>query len=114
MQSVAPGPTTVSRSSLDISGSGGAEKEKGPFSEGAGKPVISEAFTNVYQHDAFLVFRSLCKLSMKDVSEAVLADPKSHELRSKVWAPLVRCFPCCSAPGSRPLPNRFCRWSCCW
>jgi hypothetical protein len=84
MQSVAPGPSTVSRSSLDISGTGGAEKDK----EGAGKPVISEAFANVYQHDAFLVFRSLCKLSMKDVSEAVLADPKSHELRSKVWAPL--------------------------
>lgn len=39
-------------------------------------------FTHVRQKDAFLVFRSLCKLSMKPVPEQ--PDPKSHELRSKI------------------------------
>ncbi|XP_007909597.2 brefeldin A-inhibited guanine nucleotide-exchange protein 2 isoform X2 [Callorhinchus milii] len=35
------------------------------------------------QKDAFLVFRSLCKLSMKPLSDGP-PDPKSHELRSKI------------------------------
>ncbi|XP_047737905.1 brefeldin A-inhibited guanine nucleotide-exchange protein 1 isoform X3 [Hyalella azteca] len=38
--------------------------------------------SHVLQKDAFLVFRSLCKLSMKPLPEA--PDPKSHELRSKI------------------------------
>ncbi|KAI0232805.1 Brefeldin A-inhibited guanine nucleotide-exchange protein 1 [Lamellibrachia satsuma] len=41
------------------------------------------AFAHILQKDAFLVFRSLCKLSMKPLPEGP-ADPKSHELRSKV------------------------------
>ncbi|XP_074643889.1 brefeldin A-inhibited guanine nucleotide-exchange protein 1-like [Tubulanus polymorphus] len=41
------------------------------------------AFSNILQKDAFLVFRSLCKLSMKPLPEGP-PDPKSHELRSKV------------------------------
>ncbi|BFY99374.1 hypothetical protein BsWGS_02414 [Bradybaena similaris] len=41
------------------------------------------AFSHVLQKDAFLVFRSLCKLSMKPLGDGP-PDPKSHELRSKI------------------------------
>ncbi|KAI8773979.1 brefeldin A-inhibited guanine nucleotide-exchange protein 1-like isoform X1 [Biomphalaria glabrata] len=41
------------------------------------------AFSHILQKDAFLVFRSLCKLSMKPLGDGP-PDPKSHELRSKV------------------------------
>ncbi|XP_015926421.1 brefeldin A-inhibited guanine nucleotide-exchange protein 1 isoform X1 [Parasteatoda tepidariorum] len=41
------------------------------------------SFSHVLQKDAFLVFRSLCKLSMKPLPEGQ-PDPKSHELRSKI------------------------------
>lgn len=40
-------------------------------------------FNHVTQKDAYLVFRALCKLSMKPIPEGQ-PDPKSHELRSKV------------------------------
>ncbi|KAG9461176.1 hypothetical protein GDO78_017830, partial [Eleutherodactylus coqui] len=40
-------------------------------------------FTHILQKDAFLVFRSLCKLSMKPLGDGP-PDPKSHELRSKI------------------------------
>nr|XP_009862113.1 brefeldin A-inhibited guanine nucleotide-exchange protein 1 isoform X1 [Ciona intestinalis] len=40
-------------------------------------------FSHVLQKDAFLVFRSFCKLSMKLLSDGP-PDPKSHELRSKI------------------------------
>uniref|UniRef100_A0A8C5D398 ARF guanine nucleotide exchange factor 1 n=1 Tax=Gadus morhua TaxID=8049 RepID=A0A8C5D398_GADMO len=40
-------------------------------------------FSHILQKDAFLVFRSLCKLSMKPLTDGP-PDPKSHELRSKV------------------------------
>lgn len=43
----------------------------------------SAQFTHVLQKDAFLVFRSLCRLSMKPLPDSP-PDPKSHELRSKV------------------------------
>ncbi|XP_039270898.2 brefeldin A-inhibited guanine nucleotide-exchange protein 1-like [Styela clava] len=43
----------------------------------------SQSFSHVLQKDAFLVFRSLCKLSMKPLSEGP-PDPKSHEHRSKI------------------------------
>lgn len=43
---------------------------------------INEAM--VLQKDCFLVFRSLCKLSMKPLPEGLPPDPKSHELRSKI------------------------------
>ncbi|RWS30440.1 brefeldin A-inhibited guanine nucleotide-exchange protein 1-like protein [Leptotrombidium deliense] len=49
--------------------------------------VVSEGtsvkFNHVTQKDAYLVFRSLCKLSMKPLPEGY-PDPKSHELRSKI------------------------------
>lgn len=45
--------------------------------------VITAKFTHILQKDAFLVFRALCKLSMKPLPDGV-PDEKSHELRSKV------------------------------
>ncbi|XP_052777069.1 brefeldin A-inhibited guanine nucleotide-exchange protein 1-like isoform X4 [Mya arenaria] len=48
-----------------------------------GGEVGHGAFSHVLQKDAFLVFRSLCKLSMKPLADGP-PDPKSHELRSKV------------------------------
>ncbi|KAL4655414.1 brefeldin A-inhibited guanine nucleotide-exchange protein 2-like isoform X1 [Arapaima gigas] len=47
-----------------------------------GAPTITR-FSHVLQKDAFLVFRTLCKLSMRPLADGPL-DPKSHELRSKV------------------------------
>lgn len=49
----------------------------------ASGPVSGAKFSHILQKDAFLVFRSLCKLSMKPLSDGP-PDPKSHELRSKV------------------------------
>ncbi|ESN92223.1 hypothetical protein HELRODRAFT_157983 [Helobdella robusta] len=43
----------------------------------------SELFSHILQKDAFLVFRSLCKLSMKPLADGP-PEPKSHELRSKI------------------------------
>ncbi|CAL8096814.1 unnamed protein product [Orchesella dallaii] len=43
----------------------------------------SAHFVHILQKDAFLVFRALCKLSMKPLPEGI-PDPKSHELRSKI------------------------------
>ncbi|XP_075427392.1 brefeldin A-inhibited guanine nucleotide-exchange protein 2 [Ascaphus truei] len=40
-------------------------------------------FAHILQKDAFHVFRSLCKLSMKPLGDGP-PDPKSHELRSKI------------------------------
>lgn len=41
------------------------------------------SFSHVTQRDAYLVFRSLCKLSMKPIPDGNV-DPKSHEVRSKI------------------------------
>lgn len=45
--------------------------------------INTAQFTHILQKDAFLVFRALCKLSMKALPDGI-PDPKSHELRSKV------------------------------
>ena len=45
--------------------------------------IVTAKFTHILQKDAFLVFRALCKLSMKPLPEGA-PDPKSHELRSKI------------------------------
>lgn len=42
-----------------------------------------DQYRNLLQRDAYLVFRSLCKLSMKPLPEGP-PDPRSHELRSKI------------------------------
>ncbi|XP_057686488.1 brefeldin A-inhibited guanine nucleotide-exchange protein 2 isoform X3 [Corythoichthys intestinalis] len=46
-------------------------------------PHSASRFSHILQKDAFLVFRSLCKLSMKPLADGP-PDPKSHELRSKI------------------------------
>ncbi|XP_038056628.1 brefeldin A-inhibited guanine nucleotide-exchange protein 2-like [Patiria miniata] len=51
--------------------------------DGDAEAETEEPFSHILQKDAFLVFRSLCKLSMKPLPDGP-ADPKSHELRSKV------------------------------
>ncbi|KAJ8305728.1 hypothetical protein KUTeg_016273 [Tegillarca granosa] len=48
-----------------------------------GQEMSAGAFSHILQKDAFLVFRSLCKLSMKPLADGP-PDPKSHELRSKI------------------------------
>ncbi|XP_044734838.1 brefeldin A-inhibited guanine nucleotide-exchange protein 1 isoform X2 [Chrysoperla carnea] len=45
--------------------------------------AVTTKFAHVLQKDAFLVFRALCKLSMKPLPDGT-PDPKSHELRSKI------------------------------
>lgn len=46
--------------------------------------VTEYYFAHVTQKDAFLIFRSLCKLAMKPLATTNPSDPKSHELRSKI------------------------------
>lgn len=46
--------------------------------------VTEYYFAHVTQKDAFLVFRSLCKLAMKPLATSNPNDPRSHELRSKI------------------------------
>ena len=45
--------------------------------------LTREQYANIMQKDCFLVFRSMCKLSMKPLPEGY-PDPKSHELRLRV------------------------------
>ncbi|XP_050735041.1 brefeldin A-inhibited guanine nucleotide-exchange protein 1-like isoform X2 [Eriocheir sinensis] len=47
-----------------------------------GDAAMTAKLSHTLQKDAFLVFRSLCKLSMKPMPDS--PDPKSHELRSKI------------------------------
>uniref|UniRef100_W5K1R3 ARF guanine nucleotide exchange factor 1 n=1 Tax=Astyanax mexicanus TaxID=7994 RepID=W5K1R3_ASTMX len=62
---------------------GPAENEQTEESGAPTGPAPGAKFSHILQKDAFLVFRSLCKLSMKPLSDGP-PDPKSHELRSKV------------------------------
>ncbi|KAL4001002.1 leucine-rich repeat LGI family member 3 [Sarotherodon galilaeus] len=73
--------TEGTQSSLEDEGTVGSDSE---HESGAapGQPPGAK-FSHILQKDAFLVFRSLCKLSMKPLSDGP-PDPKSHELRSKV------------------------------
>lgn len=50
----------------------------------AGVVAQEPEFAHVLQKDAYLVFRALCKLSMRNVAD--LQDPRSHELRSKLFS----------------------------
>ncbi|XP_063319273.1 brefeldin A-inhibited guanine nucleotide-exchange protein 2 [Pelmatolapia mariae] len=63
------------RSSLSSTDMLDAEALQGPHN--------AARFSHILQKDAFLVFRSLCKLSMKPLADGP-PDPKSHELRSKI------------------------------
>ncbi|VEL29945.1 unnamed protein product, partial [Protopolystoma xenopodis] len=51
---------------------------------GSTSESIDLAFVHISQKDAFLVFRSLCRLSMKPLPNQNPGDPKSHPLRSKI------------------------------
>uniref|UniRef100_A0A4W4GLJ5 SEC7 domain-containing protein n=1 Tax=Electrophorus electricus TaxID=8005 RepID=A0A4W4GLJ5_ELEEL len=65
-------------------GESSVEGGKGtPDAEAMQGTQTAARFSHILQKDAFLVFRSLCKLSMKPLADGP-PDPKSHELRSKV------------------------------
>ncbi|CAG2167672.1 unnamed protein product, partial [Oppiella nova] len=72
---------------LDVSSMGAripsSESIETTDSSAISSDTIHLSFTHVLQKDAFLVFRSLCKLSMKPLPDGH-PDPKSHELRSKI------------------------------
>eukprot|EP00127_Corallochytrium_limacisporum_P003541 Clim_evm24s150 gene=Clim_evmTU24s150 len=48
--------------------------------------VNEAAFSEVLQRDAYLVFRSLCKMSMKSIGSIQQSDRRSQEIRSKTLA----------------------------
>uniref|UniRef100_A0A8D3DLI7 ADP-ribosylation factor guanine nucleotide-exchange factor 2 (brefeldin A-inhibited) n=1 Tax=Scophthalmus maximus TaxID=52904 RepID=A0A8D3DLI7_SCOMX len=59
------------------------DQDQDQDAEGLQGPHNAARFSHILQKDAFLVFRSLCKLSMKPLADGP-PDPKSHELRSKI------------------------------
>ena len=60
-----------------------SSSSKGNHNNSGYSSMTTEQYANILQKDCFLVFRSLCKLSMKPLPEGY-PDPKSHELRSKI------------------------------
>uniref|UniRef100_A0A8C5QNF6 ARF guanine nucleotide exchange factor 2 n=1 Tax=Leptobrachium leishanense TaxID=445787 RepID=A0A8C5QNF6_9ANUR len=100
-QSVSPCASVVRRfpfECVEVTTSPSSEKDQTNGNEDDGQSVSSTdnlesdsvhghqsgaRFSHILQKDAFLVFRSLCKLSMKPLGEGA-PDPKSHELRSKI------------------------------
>ncbi|XP_071965840.1 brefeldin A-inhibited guanine nucleotide-exchange protein 1-like [Antedon mediterranea] len=75
---------------INVEGEKTSDVSQSPSPSAVGTPGMDEdgdgtvsPFSHVLQKDAFLVFRSLCKLSMKPLPDGP-TDPKSHELRSKV------------------------------
>ncbi|GAB6029023.1 Brefeldin A-inhibited guanine nucleotide-exchange protein 1 [Chamberlinius hualienensis] len=68
-----PTPTTLTRVS---------SQESVEVNEGSDSVLVGK-FSDILQKDAFLVFRSLCRLSMKPLPDGH-PDPKSHDLRSKI------------------------------
>uniref|UniRef100_A0A673M728 Brefeldin A-inhibited guanine nucleotide-exchange protein 2-like n=1 Tax=Sinocyclocheilus rhinocerous TaxID=307959 RepID=A0A673M728_9TELE len=74
--------TEVQEETEPDSGLGDSSVEGGDAETIQGSQTAAR-FSHILQKDAFLVFRSLCKLSMKPLADGP-PDPKSHELRSKV------------------------------
>uniref|UniRef100_S4RFY5 ARF guanine nucleotide exchange factor 1 n=1 Tax=Petromyzon marinus TaxID=7757 RepID=S4RFY5_PETMA len=77
-----------------------------------GQPPVVK-FSHILQKDAFLVFRSLCKLSMKPLSDGP-PDPNVHYLWGKLvvsherepeYTRAMRFL--CSAPTKKGAPSRF-------
>ncbi len=60
---------------LDTARSSVSEAHSDMPSEGTGEGKPQQRFSHITQKDAFLVFRSLCKLSMKPLADGPL-DPK--------------------------------------
>ncbi|XP_072762890.1 brefeldin A-inhibited guanine nucleotide-exchange protein 1 [Anoplolepis gracilipes] len=61
----------------------GGPEDNGDEATAESDNMVTAKFTHVLQKDAFLVFRALCKLSMKPLPDGT-PDPRSHELRSKI------------------------------
>ncbi|XP_059351895.1 brefeldin A-inhibited guanine nucleotide-exchange protein 2-like isoform X2 [Daphnia carinata] len=81
-----PSIVSVSSSSLPRVPSQDSVDTIGGTSSSGGdlEPIgTSNSFSHVLQKDAYLVFRSLCRLAMKPLPDGI-PDPKSHELRSKL------------------------------
>eukprot|EP00057_Strongylocentrotus_purpuratus_P021387 XP_011675861.1 PREDICTED: brefeldin A-inhibited guanine nucleotide-exchange protein 1-like [Strongylocentrotus purpuratus] len=81
-------PDSITSTSLSAAPSVGSLKSPSTASTPTIPPIgdddlDNEPFSHILQKDAFLVFRSLCKLSMKPLPDGH-PDPKSHELRSKI------------------------------
>lgn len=74
--------TTTSGGSISTLARAGSQESVAASCDG-NSMAMQAHFAHVVQKDAFLVFRSLCKLSMKPLPEGQ-PDPRSHELRSKV------------------------------
>lgn len=67
----------------EVSLENGSPEDNGDEATAENDNMVTAKFTHVLQKDAFLVFRALCKLSMKPLPDGT-PDPKSHELRSKI------------------------------
>ena len=83
-ESLREGPTVVTRvrgraPSLQQSGTNGTVDEESAMSE-------EDEEDEVYMKDAFLVFRAMCKISIKPLRPEEIADPKSQGMRTKLLA----------------------------
>ncbi|KAL0128640.1 hypothetical protein PUN28_003789 [Cardiocondyla obscurior] len=67
----------------EVSLENGSPEDNGDEVTAENDNMVTAKFTHVLQKDAFLVFRALCKLSMKPLPDGT-PDPRSHELRSKI------------------------------
>ncbi|KAL6259969.1 hypothetical protein P5V15_009878 [Pogonomyrmex californicus] len=67
----------------EVSLENGSPEDNGDEAATENDNMVTAKFTHVLQKDAFLVFRALCKLSMKPLPDGT-PDPRSHELRSKI------------------------------
>ncbi|KAH0950826.1 hypothetical protein HN011_007853 [Eciton burchellii] len=67
----------------EVSLENGSPEDNGDEVAAENDNMVTAKFTHVLQKDAFLVFRALCKLSMKPLPDGT-PDPRSHELRSKI------------------------------
>ncbi|XP_077270871.1 brefeldin A-inhibited guanine nucleotide-exchange protein 2-like [Temnothorax americanus] len=67
----------------EVSLENGSPENNGDEAATENDNMVTAKFTHVLQNDAVLVFRALCKLSMKPLPDGTL-DPILHELRSKI------------------------------
>ncbi|KYN11925.1 Brefeldin A-inhibited guanine nucleotide-exchange protein 1 [Trachymyrmex cornetzi] len=75
--------TELSSENVPVNLENGSPEDNGDEAVAENDNMVTAKFTHVLQKDAFLVFRALCKLSMKPLPDGT-PDPKSHELRSKI------------------------------
>ena len=97
----------------DTHSESGAEVERNSSSTSVNSQASGAVkFSHVTQKDAFLVFRSLCKLSMKPLSDAPLDPKKVHGNLLKGFSPWYSCpsqviwlFAGCSVPSGTSYPS---------